>query len=130
MYKGQAFGTKVHEVPRAKISDGKSVAVTVPASKTIAPAEFVLLDGWFGFTFEGVKTKAGETAVIALNIEQAEYETDQLADGEYKVGTEVYFDKEAKKITADEGTDNPKVGKVTKGKNEQGAICFILAAQA
>lgn len=126
----RAFKTEEYSIPRAKISDGKSVSVTVPANTEIKTGEFVLLDGWFGFVFSGVKTAAGETARAILNVEQAEYESAQIANVAFKVGDAVYYDAKAKKLTSEAGTGNQKVGKVTIPKNADGAITFILAAQA
>ena len=92
-YKGQPFPSTVHERYRAKVSDGKSVRVTVPENTTIEAGKFYLLDGFFGAAMQSVETGEGETAEVILNIEQAEYETDQIdPTQEFAVGTTIYWD--------------------------------------
>lgn len=129
-YKGQPVPSTVQQISRAKISDGKSVVVTVPENTEIAAQSFVLLDGFFGVAMDSVKTAAGETAEIALNIEQAEYETNQITVADtYNVGTPLYFKESTKKFTAiAEG--NRLVGRVTSKKDANNVISFILLPQA
>lgn len=129
-YKGQPVPSTVQQITRAKISDGKSVVVTVPENTEIAAQSFVLLDGFFGVAMDSVKTAAGETAEIALNIEQAEYETNQITVADtYNVGTPLYFKESTKKFTAiAEG--NRLVGRVTSKKDANNVISFILLPQA
>ncbi len=129
-YKGQPVPSTVQQISRAKISDGKSVVVTVPENTEIAAQSFVLLDGFFGVAMDSVKTAAGETAEIALNIEQAEYETNQIRVVEtYNVGTPLYFKESTKKLTAiAEG--NRLVGRATSKKDANNVISFILLPQA
>lgn len=129
-YKGQPVPSTVQQISRAKISDGKSVVVTVPENTEIAAQSFVLLDGFFGVAMDSVETAAGETAEIALNIEQAEYETNQITVADtYNVGTPLYFKESTKKFTAiAEG--NRLVGRVTSKKDANNVISFILLPQA
>lgn len=116
--KGQAISTKVMPSYRAKVSDGKSVKVV--AEQSVTASKFYEIQGFLGSAFQSVE-KGKE---VVLNIEQAEYETDQLGDGDFVVGTPIYF--------AD-GTFNPTAGRyagiVTQGKDEDGVILFILAPQ-
>lgn len=131
-YKGQPVPTTVHSVARAKISDGKSVRVTVPENTKIEAQKFYLLDGFFGLAMESVETGPGETAEVTLNIEQAVYETDQITvSQEFKVGTPVYFNETTGKLTETAGTDpgNRLVGRVTAPKDENNVIWFLLGPQ-
>ena len=116
--KGQAIPTTVIPSYRAKVSDGKSVKVT--ADQAVEVSKFYEIQGFLGAAFKSVE-KGKE---VVLNIEQAEYETDQLGDGDFVVGTPIYF--------AD-GTFNPTAGRyagiVTQGKDGDGVILFILAPQ-
>ncbi|MEK5068099.1 DUF2190 family protein [Sporosarcina sp. FSL K6-1508] len=127
-YKGQAAPTTSYQVYRAKVSDGKSVKVAVPASTTIDVNSFYELGGFFGPAFQSVKTKAGETSEVVLNIEQAEYETNQIQTTEdFAAGDPVYFADG--KFTTDP-TDAPRlVGRVTEGKDQNNVIWFILGPQ-
>lgn len=68
-YIGQPVPSTVHDIGYGKISDGKSVKVTVPESITIEAGKFYLLDGFLGCAFQSVTTGAGETAEVVLNIE-------------------------------------------------------------
>jgi len=128
-YKGQPVPSTIKPITRAKISDGKSVVVTVPENTEIAAQTFVLLDGFFGDAMESVKTGAGETAEIAISIEQAEYETDQITAADtYKAGDLLYFKESTKKFTT-VAENNRLVGRVTSGKDENNVISFILLPQ-
>ncbi|OCL28657.1 hypothetical protein U472_00440 [Orenia metallireducens] len=122
--------TKKYNQSRAKISDGKSIRVTVPAETTIKAHNFYLLDGWFGAAMQSVTTEAGETDYVILNIEEAEYETNQTNESqEYTVGTPLFWNSSTKKIT-ETATGNRYVGTVTEPKDANGVISFKLSAQA
>lgn len=128
-YKGQPIPTTVTQISRAKISDGKSVLVTVPASTEVVAQSFVLIDGFFGVAMDGIKTAAGETAEMALNIAQEEYETDQITTGDaFAKGDLAYFDKATNKLTTVKST-NLLVGKVTSKKDANNVVQFILLPQ-
>lgn len=128
-YKGQPITTTVTQIPRAKISDGKSVLVTVPASTEVVAQSLVLIDGFFGIAMEGIKTGAGETAEIALNIAQEEYETDQITTADaFAKGDLVYWKVSTKKLTT-VAEGNTLVGKVTSKKDANNVIQFILLPQ-
>ncbi len=128
-YTGQPVPSTVYNAARAKISDGKSVKVTVPENTTIEASKFYLLGGFFGAAMQSVTTGAGETAEVILNIEQAEYETDQIdATQDFVAGTVIYWDAAAGKLTETE-TANRKVGRVTAGKDSNNVIWFILGPQ-
>lgn len=128
-YKGQPMPTTVTQIPRAKISDGKSVLVTVPASTEVVAQSFVLLDGFFGVAMDSIKTAAGETAEMALNIAQEEYETDQITTADaFAKGDLVYWKVSTKKLTT-VAEGNTLVGKVTSKKDANNVIQFILLPQ-
>jgi predicted RecA/RadA family phage recombinase len=136
-YQGSPVPVTAHQLARAKISDGKSVTVTVPQNTTINAGEWVLLDGFFGLAMQSAQTGANETKKIVLNIEQAEYETDQITTGDtFAKGTVIYFNATTKKFTeaADDGEEPPaphrKVGIVTSGKDANNVIWFLLGPQA
>lgn len=116
--KGQAMPTTVIPSYRAKVSDGKSVKVV--ADQAVEVSKFYEIQGFLGAAFQS----AQKDEEVILNIEQAEYETDQLGDGDFEVGTPIYF--------AD-GTFNTATGRyagiVTQEKDEDGVILFILAPQ-
>ena len=128
-YKGQPVPSSVHNIGYGKISDGKSVKVTVPENTKIEAGKFYLLDGFFGCAMQSVETSAGETAEVVLSIEQAEYETDQIAEtGDFLPGTILFWDEEDGVFTEEDNGNRP-VGRVTVGKDENDVIWFILGPQ-
>ncbi len=78
-YIGQPVPSTVTNIGCGKISDGKSVKVTVPENTTIEAGKFYLLDGFFGCAMQSVTTGVGQTAEVVLNIEQAERTAMELA---------------------------------------------------
>lgn len=120
-----AYPVKESYGQRAKISDGLSVVVTVPADTEVKAHQFYEADGFLGAAFETVKTGAGETAEVALNIEEAEYETNQIAEGDYERGTALYWTGEEFSTT---GTRF--AGRVTTPESEEGYIHFKFFASA
>lgn len=130
-YKGNPVPVTTYDIGGGKISDGKSVRVTVPENTTIEAGKFYLLDGWFGCAYRSVVTEAGETADAILSIEQAEYETNQVnAEESLTAGTVVYWDSVAGELTESDGTGaNRKVGRVTDDKDANGVIWFVLGPQ-
>lgn len=117
--KGQAMPTTVVQSYRAKISDGKSVRVT--ADKDVEVSKFYIIDNFLGASFQTAE-KGDE---VILNIEQAEYETDQLGDGDFEVGAVLHFDGEEFNTSG----NGRYAGIVTQEKDEDGVILFILAPQ-
>ena len=126
-YVGQPVPSTVVNINAAKVSDGKSVRVTVPENTVIEAGKFYLLDGFLGCAFQSVTTGAGEEVI--LNIEQAEYETDQIDTSQtFAKGTLLYWDGTNKRFTeTPEG--NRLVGRVTQAKDANNVICFILGSQ-
>lgn len=127
-YTGQPVPSTVYNIGYGKVSDGKSVKVTVPESTKVEAGKFYLLDGFLGCAVQSVETGAGETAEVVLNIEQAEYETDQTKEADratMAVGTDIYWDKDNKYFTLS-GTEI-YAGKITAAADENGVIWFKLA---
>ena len=130
-YKGQPVPSSVHNIGYGKISDGKSVKVTVPENTKIEAGKFYLLDGFLGCAMQSVETGAGEAAEVILNIEQAEYETDQINTADaFNKGDLVYYDATNKVLTTSDGAGaNRKVGRVTVPKDGNNVIWFLLGPQ-
>ena len=113
-----------------KISDGKSVSVTVPENTIINAGEFVLLDGFFGVALQSITTGAGETKELILSIEQAEYETDQISTSQtFAEGTPVFWNNTTKLLT-ETAAGNRFVGIVTNAKDVNNVIWLQLSPQA
>ncbi len=134
--KGNPVPTTVYQQGYFKVSDGKSVRVTVPASSEYKAGELALIGGFLGFLTRDVKTGIGETADAILTIEQAEYETDQTTEEEVlAVGDLIYWNPTTKKVTkeANDGEVEPTayrlVGRVTSPVDANGVIWFILGPQ-
>ncbi|KFN07258.1 MULTISPECIES: DUF2190 family protein [Paenibacillus] len=129
-YQGNPAPVTAHALARSKVSDGKSVTVTVPQNTTVTAGEWVLLDGFFGLAMQNVVTGAGETKELVLTIEQAEFETDQISTSQtFAKGAALYWNATTKKIT-ETATDNRLVGRVTNGKDANNVIWFLLGPQA
>jgi len=127
-YVGQPVPSTVFNINAAKISDGKSVRVTVPGNTTIEAGKFYLLDGFLGCAFQSVTTGAEETAEVILNIEQAEFETDQTKEADrasMTVGEDIYWDKNNKYFTL--SATDIYAGKITSAADSNGVIWFKLA---
>jgi len=128
-YVGQPVLSTVVNINAAKVSDGKSVRVTVPANTTIEAGKFYLLDGFLGCAFQSVQTAPGQTAEVVLNIEQAEYDTNQIDTTQnFAKGTLIYWDADNNRFT-ETSTGNRLAGRVTQAKDSNGVICFILGPQ-
>lgn len=129
-YVGQPVPSTVVNVNAAKVSDGKSVRVTVPENTVIEAGKFYFLDGFLGCALQSVTTGPGETAEVILNIEQAEYETDQIFGSQtYAKGTLIYWNEANKRFTENASEGNRLAGRVTQAKDANNVICFILGPQ-
>jgi len=127
-YTGQPVPSTIHNIGYGKISDGKSVRVAVPKNTVIEAGKFYLLDGFLGCAFQSVTTGAGETAEVILNIEPAEYETDQTKTNDREsmiVGEDIYWDKNNKYFTL--SATDIYAGKITSAADSNGVIWFKLA---
>ena len=121
---GQAVPSTLHAAARAKVSDGKSVKVTVPAATTIEAAKFYLLDGFLGAAMTTVTTAAGETAETVLDIDLAEYETDQIdTTRAFAKGGDIYWDTTNNRFTTT-ATANTIIGRVTASKDADNVVWF------
>lgn len=124
-YKGQPVPSTTYQKGYFKVSDGKSVEVSVPANSDLKAGQFAYLDGFLGVITRDVKTGAGETAEAILAIEVAEYETDQIdATKDFNKGDKVYWDNTNKRFTTD--TTGIFAGVVTNAKDSNGVIWFVL----
>ena len=109
-----------------KVSDGKSVRVSVPENTTVEQGAFALLDGFLGLAAQKVVTGAGETKGLVLNIEPGEYETSQIdATQDFAVGTKIYWDASTKTFT--ETPTAVLAGVVTLAKDAGNVIWFRVA---
>lgn len=128
-YPGQPVPSTAYSLGPLKISDGKSVSVSVPESTTLKAGDLALLDGFFGVVPVNVTTKAGETVTIALLIEQGEYTTDQITTTQaFAKGTKCYWDATNSKLT-ETATGNRLVAVVTTAKNAGNVIDILLLPQ-
>jgi len=126
-YKGQPVPSTTYQKGYFKVSDGKSVEVSVPANSDLKAGQFAYLDGFLGVITRDVKTAANETAKAILIIEVAEYETDQIDDSKtFAKGDKVYWDNTNKRFTTD--TTGIFAGVVTNAKDSNGVIWFVLWA--
>lgn len=133
-YKGQPFPSTMYQSYRAKVSDGKSVRVTVPEKTTVEAQKFYQFGGFFGAAMESVTTGPGETGEVILNIEQAEFETDQIVTTDaFAAGDTVYWNGSKLTTKAESGGESPTpyrvVGRVTAPKDSKNVIWFLLGPQ-
>jgi len=127
-----------------KVSDGKSVKVSVPVSTVITRGNFYLLDGFLGLAVQGLETDAAGKVIsfngtvvpagtvaaeITLNIEAGEYETSQIdvADA-FAAGAKVYWDAANSRFTT-VAADGVFCGVVTQEKDANDVIWFWFAPQ-
>lgn len=109
-----------------RVSDGRSVKVTVPQNTTIAQGSFVFLAGVLGWAVQAVTTGPGETKELVLVTETAEYETSQINTAEaFNKGDKVYWDDTNKRFTTT-ATGNRFAGIVTSAKDANGVIWFLF----
>ena len=129
-YIGQPVPSTVTSISQLKISDGKSVDVTVPKSTGTVAGNFYVLDGFFGVALKTIKAEentAGET--IALQLEACEYITDQIDTKQTFVkGADLYFDTKNNVFT-DQKVTGYLVGKVSAAKDAANTIQFIRYQQ-
>jgi predicted RecA/RadA family phage recombinase len=129
-YTGQPVPSTVYDAARAKISDGKSVRVSVPESTEIVSGKFYLLGGFLGVAMQSVTTGAGETAEVILNIEPAEFETDQIKatdKASMTAGADIYWDDAAGAKHFTVTAKAVYAGKITAAADDNNVIWFKLA---
>ena len=125
-YTGQPVPTTVYNVGAAKISDGKSVRVSVPAnSGEIKAGDFAYFGGFLGVAMQSLANDTVAAQDLILQIEVAEYETDQTNEAQdFDAGTKIYWDN-----TNKEFTETPTAifaGVVTAAKDDAGVMWFVL----
>ena len=121
-YKGQPVPSTVYNLGGGKISDGKSIRVK--ATEDVTAGKFYYFDGFLGCAFQDAKANDE----VILNIEPAEYETDQINTSDstpMAKGTDIFWDKNNKHFTAS-GTD-VYAGKITAPADTNNVIWFKLA---
>lgn len=125
-YIGQPVPSTVISISQLKVSDGKSVEVTVPAGTGVTAGDFCVLDGFFGAVLKTIKAENntnGET--VALQIENCEYISSQIDTKQtFAKGADLYFDT-SKKVLTDQKVAGYLVGKVTVAKDAANTIQFI-----
>ena len=131
-YQGQPIPSTTLPISQIKISDGKSVDVTVPASTGVEAGEFCVIDGFFGVSLQKVnKDENTNGTLIALQTEQAEYITTQIDTSKtFAIGAAIYFDSATKKLTDDSSVSGAiLVGRITSAKDKNNVIQFVLYPQ-
>jgi len=117
---GRYVPVRDYYADRAKVSDGKSVKVTAPEGG-VDSQKFYYLGGFLGAAF----ANADEGQEVALNIELAEYETDQIdEEDDFDLGTPIFWDVDNKRFT--ETPTEVFAGQVTSAKDDNNVIWFIL----
>jgi hypothetical protein len=115
-----------------KMADGNSVDVSIPDGTVVAQGEFVSAQGFFGLAEFDDKPVSTGIAIIAINIERAQYDTDQIVTASaYAVGDLVNFDTAGKLFTkaAVTGAVIGPVARVTVAKNTDNVIGILLLDQ-
>lgn len=112
---------------RAKIGDGKSVKVTVPAgSGAITAGEFYYFDGVVGVAMQSLENDDVNDQDLILQVELAEYETDQIDTSQsFSKGTRIYWDTDNNRFT--ETPTDIFAGIVTAAKDSNDVIWFLNA---
>lgn len=130
-YIGQPVPSTVIKISQLKVSDGKSIDVTVPAGKGVTAGNFYVLDGFFGAVVETVdkdKNTAGKT--VSLTLENCEYVTDQIDTKQaFTKGAVLLFDTEKNLFVTTKTTATIPVGRVSAEKDTANTIQFIRAPQ-
>jgi hypothetical protein len=115
-----------------KMADGNSVDVAVPDGTVVAQGEFVSIQGFFGLAEFDDKPVATGVATIAINIERAQYDTDQIVTTDaFAVGDLVNFNQTTKLFTKT-AVGAPVIGpvaRVTIAKNADNVIGILLLDQ-
>jgi hypothetical protein len=126
MYTGQPVPSTTYQSARFMVSDGKSVRVSVPAnSGDIAAGQLCYFDGFLGFAMQSLSNNATAAQELILQIEAAEYETDQILTTDTMArGTRIFWDAENKRLT--ESPTTIFAGVVTVAKDANNVIWFLL----
>ena len=116
-----------------RIGDGKSYKAIVPISTTVVGGNFDDFDGVIGMAMEDVTTTASATGLVAVEVDRAHYETNQIdAAQAYGVGAKLYFDDAANVFTpvrvraaGPPEVLNVFIGVVTAAKDANNVIQFL-----
>lgn len=131
-YTGQPIPSTVINISQVKISDGKSVVVTVDAGAGITAGQFAVVDGFFGVAMQTVVAADNIIGTdISLTIEQAEYITDQIDTAKaFAKGTALYFDPARSLFTDDSAVAGVLFcGRTSVAKDASNTMQFILYPQ-
>jgi hypothetical protein len=110
-----------------RVSDGRAVRVTLPASSTVPQYTFALVQGFLGWAGEGVTTGVGQTLPLILTIESAEYESSTIDTAQaYNVGDLLYWDPANNRFSTATIAGGRKAGRVTSGKDANNVIWFVF----
>ncbi len=125
-FTGQPVPSTTYRSARAKVSDGKSVRVSVPAgSGAVTAGTLVYFGGFVGFAMQSLVNDAANAQDLVLQIEIAEYETDQVKTTDtLAAGTKVFWDAENKRLT--ETPTSIFAGVITVAKDTNNVIWFLL----
>jgi hypothetical protein len=123
---GSPITSTTYQQARAKVSDGKSVRVSVPAnSGDIAAGQICYFGGFLGFAMTDLTNSATAAQDLILQIGIAEYETDVIDTSKtFAAGTKIYWDDTEKELT--ETATDVFAGVVTSAKDDNDVIWFIL----
>ena len=130
-YIGQPIPSTVTHISSLKVSDGKSVNVTVPSGTAIEAGKFYQFSGFFGAVLKTVTAAQNTAGVeVALQLEPCEYVTDQIDTTKtFSKGSELYFDTTNGVFTDTRAAGLLVVGKVSEAKDEANTIQFIRYPQ-
>lgn len=127
-FTGQPAPTTVYNVGYGKISDGNSVKVKVTAGESdvsIVAGKFYYLEGFLGAAMQSVTIPANQTGDVILNVEAAEFETDQTKTTDrdnMDVGDDIFWDDTEKEFTLT--AKAVYAGKITSAPDAKGVIWF------
>lgn len=130
-YMGQPVPSTVINISQIKVSDGKSVDVTVPAGQGVEAGKFYVIDGFFGVVLKTVKAADNTNGErVAIQIEQCEYITGQIDTSKtFAIGAELYYDPETEKFTDTSKKGALLAGRVSAAKDASNTIQFIRYPQ-
>jgi hypothetical protein len=131
-YIGQPIPSTTININQVKISDGKSVEVTVDAGSGVTAGQFAVIDGFFGVAMQTVVAAENTAGTnIVLTIEPSEYITDQVDPAKtFAKGAALYFDPARLLFTDDSAVAGAFFcGRVSSAKDAANTIQFMLYPQ-
>lgn len=126
-YVGQPIPSTITRMSPIKVSDGKSVNVTVPTKTGVVAGNFYIIDGFFGAAWQTVDAASNTAGTqIALQLEACEYVTGQIdTTRPFTLGSDLYFDSAKKVFTDQKPSAGLLVGRVSMAKTQTNVIQFI-----